>query len=114
VAAPTAYEFWNRHSYTGKSTASFFSFRLSNICSTAYLVGMTAFSGRVNIQRIALSLPIFCFFFYLNLYLNALVCYSTKDKNDSFMYLDAYGTILVYLFGGIYGLLVGVFTKTPK
>lgn len=43
-----------------------------------------------------------------------MVCYSTKDKTNSFIYLDAYGTILVYLFGGIYGLLVGFFTKTPK
>lgn len=98
----------------GKATASFMSFRLSNLCSTSYLVGMTAYSGRVSIQKLALSLPIFCFIFYLNLYVNALACFSTQNKDGSFVYFDAYGTILVYLFGGVYGLLVGVFTKTPR
>jgi hypothetical protein len=114
VAAPTAYDFWNRHSRTKKATASFLSFRLSNLCSTAYLVGMTAFSGRIHIQKIAISLPIFCFFFYLNFYLNALVSYSDKNKDEIFSYFDAYGTIVVYLFGGLYGILVGALTKTPK
>jgi hypothetical protein len=26
--------------------------------------------------------------------------------------MDAYGTILVYLFGGVYGIIVGAFTKS--
>jgi len=43
-----------------------------------------------------------------------LVSYSTKDKTVSFAYFDAYGTIIVYLFGGIYGIIVGFFTKAPK
>lgn len=114
AAAPNAYEFWNRQSSTGKATASWLSFRLSNICSTSYLVGMTAFSGKVSIQRIAFSLPIFCFLFYLNLYLNALVSFSTANKTRSFVYLDAYETILVYLFGGVYGIIVGALTKSPR
>lgn len=114
IAAPTAFEFWNRHSETGKATASWLSFRLSNICSTSYLVGITAFSGKLSIHRLAFSLPIYCFLFYLNLYLNSLVSFSTANKTNSFVYLDAYGTILVYLFGGIYGIIVGALTKTPR
>lgn len=112
VIAPNAYEFWFRHSTVGKSTASAFSFRLSNLCSTSYLVGMTAFSGRVTFTNIALSLPFFCILYYLNFYLNMLVCYSTTNKDQSFSYFDAYGTIIVYLFGGVYGIIVGALTKT--
>lgn len=113
VVAPNAYEFWLRHSTTGKSTASFFSFRLSNLCSTSYLVGMTAFSGRVTFTNIAFSLPFFCILYYLNLYLNMLACYSIENKDASFAYFDTYGTIIIYLFGGVYGIIVGALTKTP-
>ena len=112
VAAPNAYEFWSRHATVGKSTASFFSFRLSNLCSTSYLVGMTAFSGRITFTSIAFSLPFFCVLYYLNFYLNMLVSYSTTNKTESFNYFDAYGTIIVYLFGGVYGIIVGALTKT--
>lgn len=107
------YEFWNRHNYVGKATASYYSFRLSNLCSTSYLVGMTAYSGRVTLSNIAFSLPIFCFLYYLNMYVNMLACYSTENKDERFPYMDAYGTILVYLFGGVYGIIVGAFTKSP-
>lgn len=110
--APDAHEFWQRHATVGKSTASFYSFRLSNLCSTSYLVGMTAFSGRVTFTNIALSLPFFCVLYYLNFYLNMLVCFSTANKSSSFSYFDAYGTIVVYLFGGVYGMIVGALTKT--
>lgn len=112
VVAPNAHEFWFRHSTVGKSTASAYSFRLSNLCSTAYLIGMTAFSGRVSFTNIAFSLPIFCILYYLNFYLNMLVGYSTTNKDVSFNYFDSYGTIIVYLFGGVYGIIVGALTKT--
>lgn len=75
---------------------------------------MTAFSGRVSILKLVISMPIFCVLYYLNFYLNILVCYSTQNKSDPFTYLDAYGTILVYLFGGVYGIIVGFLTKVPK
>jgi hypothetical protein len=88
VVSETAFEFWDRHVTVRKATASFLSFRLSNICSVSYFVGMSAYFGKVTINRIALSLPIFCFFFYLNLYLNILVCFSTKNKTKPFTYFD--------------------------
>jgi hypothetical protein len=75
---------------------------------------MTAFSGKLTIQKIAFTLPIFVFFYYLNLYLNTLVCFSTVHKHDYFVYLDNYGTILVYLFGGVYGIIVGLLNKSPR
>ena len=113
IVAPGAHSFWNRHKTIGESTASYLSFRLSNLCSTSFLVGMTAWNGRVTFTNIVMSLPVFCFLYYFNLYLNMLFCYSTDNKNNSFTYFDAYGTIVVYLFGSLYGLIAGLFTKTP-
>ena len=75
---------------------------------------MTAWNGRVTFTNIVLSLPIFCFCYYLNLYLNALSCYSTVYKDSSFTYFDAYGTIVVYLFGSVYGIIAGALTKTSN
>lgn len=49
----------------------------------------------------------------MNLYINAVVCYSTRSKDASFVYLDAYGTILVYLFGGVYGFVTAFLNKSP-
>lgn len=114
VNAPNAYKFWNRHSTTGKALSSYYSFRLSNLCSTSFLAGMTAFNGRVTFSNIAFALPLFCVLYYLNLYINALASYSVQNKSSSFGYLDAYGTILVYLFGGIYGFIAAALNRSPK
>lgn len=114
VNAPNAYEFWNRQSMTGKALSSYYSFRLSNLCSTSFLVGMTAFNGRVTFSNIAFALPLFCVLYYLNFYINALASYSVQNKASSFGYLDAYGTILVYLFGGIYGFIAAALNRSPK
>ena len=98
---------------TSRVTPSFESIRLSNLASTSYLVGMTAFIGRVRVQTVISGLIFFNVLFYLSLYLNALISYSNTYKDGSFHYLDDYGTILVYLFGGIFGLVVGFLTRTP-
>ena len=74
---------------------------------------MTAFVGRVRIQTVLSGLIFYNILFYLNFYLNALICYSTRNKSEPWVYLDDYGTILVYLFGGVYGLITGAITKTP-
>jgi hypothetical protein len=74
---------------------------------------MTAFNGRVTFSNIVYSLPLFSILYYLNLYINAVVCYSTRSKDASFVYLDAYGTILVYLFGGVYGFVTAFLNKSP-
>lgn len=46
--------------------------------------------------------------------MNALACYSTANKDSSFSYFDAYGTIVVYLFGSVYGIIAGALTKTSN
>ena len=74
---------------------------------------MTAWNGRVTFTNIVMSLPLFCFLYYFNLYLNVLFCYSTGSKDKFLVYFDAYGTIFVYLFGSVYGLIAGSLTKTP-
>lgn len=42
-----------------------------------------------------------------------LACYSTANKDASFVFFDAYGTIVIYLFAGVYGIITGALTKTP-
>lgn len=75
---------------------------------------MVACIGRVRIQSVLPAAVVFSVLFYLNLYLNALFAHSTLHKEENFIYLDDYGTILVYLFGGVAGLIAGVITKSPK
>ena len=105
--------FWERSIMTSRVTPSFLSIRLSNLCSISYLVGMTAYIGRVRVQSVLSGLIFFNVLFYLSVYLNGLISYSTTYKDGSFTYLDDYGTILVYLFGGICGLITGYLTKSP-
>lgn len=105
--------FWERSIKTARVTPSFLSIRLSNLASVSYLVGATAFVGRVKITSVLSGLIFFNVIFYLSVYLNALISYSTTYKTGSFVYLDDYGTILVYLFGGAFGLIAAFLTKTP-
>lgn len=113
VMAPTATTFWD-HNMATNIAVSYISLKVSNLCSISYLVGMTGYSGRVSISWVLPSLILFNFFFYLNFYLNCLLSYSTAAKTFSFRYLDDYGTYLVYLFGGVYGLIVSILTKNKS
>lgn len=74
---------------------------------------MTAWNGRVTLANIIFSLPIFCFLYYFNLYINVLACYSTRNKDRSFDYFDTYGSMMVYLFGSVYGIIAGAFVRKP-
>lgn len=112
VTAPMAVEFWDRNTFNQKFLSNFLSMRFSNLASIAYLVGMTAYTGKAQIQGVFSSLVFFNVFFYLNMYLNILVCFSTENKDESMVYLDDYGTILVYLFGGVSGIITGAINKT--
>lgn len=108
--APTAINFWDRGT-TDNISNSYLSFRISNLCSVSFLVGLTAYSGRINAIFL---LPILTFYnlaYYFMLYLNILLSFSVEIKANSLRYLDDYGTNLVYLYGGAYALLVAIFTK---
>lgn len=74
---------------------------------------MTAFVGRVKITSILSGLIFFNVAFYFSVYLNGLISFSTTYKSGSFVYFDDYGTILVYLFGGAFGLIAAILTRTP-
>lgn len=109
--APNAANFWDRN-VSDSISASYLSFRISNICSISFLVGLTGYGGRINFIILVPLLTIYSFFFYLNFYLNILLSFSTAVKDHSLRYLDDYGTYLVYLFGGVYGAIVCFMTKS--
>ena len=73
--------FWERTIITSRVTPSFETIRLSNLVSTSYLVAMLAVIGRIRIQSVFSSLILFNVLFYLNFYLNALLCFSITDKS---------------------------------
>lgn len=106
--------FWDKQIAVGRITVGELSLRLTNLVSISYLTALTATVGRVHIMGVLISVIFFNVMFYLNFYINALISFSTRNKSESFIYLDDYGTILVFLFGGMAGLLSGVINKKAR
>lgn len=80
--APNAANFWDRN-LSDKITTSYLSFRLSNVCSISFLVGLTGYSGRINLIMLLPILTIYNFLFYMNFYLNILLSFSSAVKDSS-------------------------------
>ena len=45
---------------------------------------------------------------------NSLICWPTGFlQTPSFDYFDTYGSMMVYLFGSVYGIIAGAFVRKP-
>lgn len=111
LIAPNASEYWLRGSQSAV-TPSDLTFRLSNLCSVSFLIGVTGMIGRISLSGIFIMQILFNFLWYLNLNLNVLMSQQRNPK--SLVYFDDYGTYIVYLFGAVVGIVVCLLNATPR
>lgn len=87
-------------------------FRLANMCTISYLLGLTGLVGRISLPGIIGSQVLFNLTWHLNLHLNILMSEAANPK--PLVYFDDYGTYLVYLFGAVFGLIASLLNRSNQ
>jgi hypothetical protein len=89
---------------------SYSTIKLSLLCAISQLVVYIGIIGKLTIYKMILTSLIFNLFWSLNYFLCALLFRSSPDVR----FFDDYSTNMVYLFAGIYGLIMASDLKSSE